>query len=113
MKTSKRKIKKDYQAVELKVIEQDLSYEQSVNVVAMSVMECLEDKVSPELLDLLRAMLLGFSNDMQLEIADDLLDFTCGHVIHTTGCMSADGVLEACYQWIAAEQGIELHFQER
>ena len=113
MKSRKRKFKKNYQDLELVVIEQDLSCEQSVDSVAKSVMECLEDRVSPELLYILNAMLLGFSNDMQLEIADDLLDFTCGHVIHTTGCMSADGVLESCYQWIAAEQGIELRFQER
>jgi hypothetical protein len=28
------------------------------------------------------------------------------HVIHTTGCPSADYILEACYRWIAEEQGI-------
>ena len=67
MKSRKRKFKKNHEYLEVKVIEQDLSCEQSVDSVAMSVMECLEDRVSPELLYLLNAMLLGFSNDMQLK----------------------------------------------
>ena len=91
----------------LKVYEQDLTYQFSVDGTAQYVMECLEDKVSPELLDILNAMLLGFSDDMQLEIADDLLDFAYGQVVHTTGCPSADAVLNACYTWIAEEKGFE------
>jgi len=91
-----------------KVIDQDLRSEQYVDGIATDVLDCLENKVSAELLELLNAMLLGFSGDMQLEIADDLLDFACGHVIHTTGCPSADAVLDACYNWIAEEQGFEI-----
>ena len=91
----------------LKVYEQDLTYQFSVDGTAQYVMECLEDKVSPKLLDVLNAMLLGFNDDMQLEIADDLLDFAYGQVVHTTGCPSADAVLNACYTWIAEEKGFE------
>ncbi len=91
---------------DVKVIEQDLSYEHSIESVAMSILENLEDKVSPELFDMLKDMLLGFNDAMQLEIADDLLDFAHGHVIHTTGCPSADYVLDMCYAYIAAEHGI-------
>lgn len=91
----------------LKVYEQDLTYHFSVDGIAQYVMECLEDKVSPKLLDVLNAMLLGFNDDMQLEIADDLLDFAYGQVVHTTGCPSADAVLNACYTWIAEEKGFE------
>ena len=91
----------------LKVYEQDLTYQFGVDSTAQYVMECLEDKVSPELLDILNAMLLGFNDDMQLEIADDLLDFAYGQVVHTTGCPSADAVLNACYTWIAEEKGFE------
>ena len=86
----------------LKVYEQDLTYQFGVDGTAQYVMECLEDKVSPKLLDLLNAMLLGFNDDMQLEIADDLLDFAYGQVVHTT-----DAVLNACYTWIAEEKGFE------
>ena len=91
----------------LKVYEQDLTYQFGVDGTAQYVMECLEDKMSPELLDILNAMLLGFNDDMQLEIADDLLDFAYGQVVHTTGCPSADAVLNACYTWIAEEKGFE------
>ena len=92
----------------LKVYEQDLTYQFNVDGIAQDVMECLEDKVSPALLDTLNAMLLGFNDNMQLEIADNLLDFAHGHVVHTTGCWSADAVLKSCYEWIAEEQGFRL-----
>ena len=91
---------------DVKVIEQDLSYDYSVDGVAGTVMECLEDKVSPGLYDTLYDLLLGFNNSAQLELAEDLLDFTLGHVIHTTNCPSMDYVLYTCYTWIAEEQGI-------
>ena len=35
-----------------------------------------------------------------------LLDFAHGHVVHTTGCCSADAVLLSCYKWIVEEQGL-------
>jgi hypothetical protein len=91
----------------LKFYEQDLTYQFGVDSTAQYVMECLEDKVSPKLLDVLNAMLLGFNDDMQLEIADDLLDFAYGQMVHTTGCPSADAVLYACYTWIAEEKGVD------
>lgn len=104
---AKKKIKTVSLEKTLKVYEQDLTYQFGVDGIAQYVMECLEDKVSPKLLDVLNAMLLGFNDDMQLEIADDLLDFAYGQVVHTTGCPSADAVLNACYTWIAEEKGFE------
>ena len=104
----REKIKFESLETVFKVIEQDLRSEYPVDGVANDVLECLEDKVSPGLLELLKEVLLGFSDEMQLEIADNLLDFACGHVIHTTGCPSADCVLMACYMWIAEEQGITI-----
>lgn len=105
---AKKKLKKDHQKVSYYVIEQDLGSEQCIDGVAMSVMDCLEERLSEDLLDLLKKMLLGFNEDMQLEIADNLLDFVCSHVIHATGCISADAVLDSCYQWIAEEKGITI-----
>ena len=66
-------------------------------------------KVSAELQVINMEMMLGFSKEMQLEIADNLLDFAHGHVVHTTGCWSADAVLKSCYEWIAEEQGFRLN----
>jgi len=71
-------------------------------------MEGLEGRVSPQLHQMMTAMLLGFNDDMQLEIADDLLDFACQHIVHTTGCPTADALLVTCYGWIAEEQGFTL-----
>lgn len=90
-----------------KVIDQDLRDEQFVDRVATSVLGNLEGKVSAGLLDTFYALLLGFSEDMQNEIADDLLNFAYGHVVHMTNCPSADSVLMTCYNWIAEEQGFE------
>ena len=108
MKTNKKNFKKVNRKVIFYVIDQDMSSEMWIDSVAMSVMECLEGRVSNELMVLLKDMLLGFSEDMQLEIADNLLDFVTRQVIHTTGCISADAVLNSCYQWIAAEKGVTI-----
>ena len=96
----------DRLAADCRLIDQDLKGEYSYDVTAIRVLENLEDRVSIQLYDMIRDMLLGFEEGMQLEIADNLLDFTVKHVIHTTGCPSADYILEACYRWIAEEQGI-------
>ena len=92
----------------LKVYEQDLTCQFGVDGTAHDLMECLKEKVSPALLDTLNAMLLGFNDDMQLEIAGDLLDFAYVQMVHTTGCPSADSVLNACYTWIAEEKGFKM-----
>ena len=89
-------------------IEQDLNDECSVDPVALMVLECIEGRVSSALWDSIYNLLLGFSAEMQLEIADDLLDFVCLHKVHTTGCMSVDAVLKTCYRWIAEEQGFNM-----
>lgn len=112
MKSKKKNSKKRHQELELEVIEQDLRHEQKVDGTAMTVMECLEDKVSAELYAMLKTVLLGFSEPMQLEIADDLLDFACQQVIHTTGCISVDVVLGSCYKWIAEEKGIMINYDK-
>lgn len=93
-------------AADSRVIDQNLKGEYNYDSTAIRVLENLEGRVSTQLYDMIRDMLLGFEEGMQLEIADNLLDFAVKHVIHTTGCPSADYILEACYRWIAEEQGI-------
>jgi hypothetical protein len=103
--------KKNYSKVkfvEVKVIEQNLRSEQEIGDEVESLVRLLGSKVSAELQVIIMEMMLGFSKEMQLEIADDLLDFAHGHVVHTTGCWSADAVLKSCYEWIAEEQGFKL-----
>ena len=65
----------------------------------------LKKMVSPQLYGMLVQQLLGFHANMQVEMAEDLVIFTCQSLAHSTGCSSADMVLDVCYTWIAAEQG--------
>ena len=94
--------------VKVKVIEQNLRSEQEIGDEVESLVRLLGSKVSAELQVIIMEMMLGFSKEMQQEIADDLLDFAYEHVVHTTGCWSADAVLKSCYEWIAEEQGFKL-----
>lgn len=103
--------KKNYSKVKfvkVKVIEQDLRSEQEIGDEVESLVRLLGSKVSAELQVIIMEMMLGFSKEMQQEIADDLLDFAYENVVQTTGCWSADAVLKSCYEWIAEEQGFKL-----
>lgn len=107
----KKILRKANQKPVVRVIEQDLRREQPVDGTALSTLKCIKDKVSPELHDVIGGLLLGFHEDMQLEIAADLLEFACDNVIHTTGCPTADIMLTTCYRMIADEKGIKLIFK--
>lgn len=74
---------------------------------AERVMTLLENKLSRQLLLMLNQQLLGFGSSMQQELAMDMVDYVCNHIVRTTGCPSADCVLEICYAWIAEEKGGE------
>ena len=103
----KKKQTKKSLAGSVRVIKQDLIHEHSINATALRLIEVLGERISPELQAMLVAMLLGFDEEMQLEIADDLVDFACSSIVHLTGCPSADWILKLCYMWIAKEQGYE------
>ena len=70
---------------ENKVFNRDMRPECPIDVTAQSVMECIEGRVSDKLYQDMMDYLLGFTDDMQLEIADNLLDAVCygwEHYIH-------------------------------
>ena len=83
-----------YFKVPVKVVEGDMSCMQDINTYTLDVM------------DLLNEMLLGFNEDVQLEMVENMLSFICANVLHTTGCYSVDTALELCYKWIGDEKGI-------
>jgi len=91
----------------LTVVEQDKSTVFGIDPVAKSIISCLADKLSPKLMEDLKSWMRGFSEEAQLEIADDLLGFACGHVIHITGIKVVDRVLYSFYWAIAEEQGYD------
>ena len=83
--------------------DEDLMRVQCLEHDAESVMCQLENKLSQPLLFMLNQQLLGFSSQMQQELAMDMVDYVCDDVIRMTGCPSADYVLETCYAWINDE----------
>jgi hypothetical protein len=93
-------------AKDVKVVNQNLSEELYLSHQAERETRSLKYKVSPQLLMLLQQQLEPFSKFMQLEMAEDLVIFAYEHLAHTTGCLSADTVLDICYTWIAEEHGI-------
>ena len=102
---AKKKISFGSLETEVEVIKQDLRSEQELDDEAESWVRFLGSKISADLREVIMEMMLGFTKKMQMEMADDLLEFAYGHVVHTTGCYSADAVLLSCYKWIAEEQG--------
>ena len=88
------------------MIHANLIADHQIDRVAEQVMTGLEDKVSPVLYGTLIMLVRGFDEDMQLEMADDLVDFAKYHVAHTTGVMSADVILDLGYMMIAEEHNI-------
>lgn len=90
----------------VRMIHQNLIADHQIDRVAEQVMTGLEDRVSPCLYGTLIMLVRGFDEDMQLEMADDLVDFAKYHLAHTTGVVSADIVLDLCYMMIAEEHDI-------
>ena len=94
-----------------KVIPQDLSKDYDLDETAARIIALVKDEVSDNLFDMLVEYLQGFCGQMQIEMAEDLLDFALAHVVHTTGCQSVDIVLDYCYSFIAMEHGILIELE--
>ena len=104
MRTKKKVIKKVTLEVFLSV--QDLQPEYGLNPEVEEIMERVAPEVSPLLRDMLEEQLLGFHEDIQIEMAEDLENFANLHEAHFTGSPDVDYVLTQCYAWIAAEHGV-------
>lgn len=104
MKTKKKVIKKITLDVFLSV--QDLQPDYGLNPEVEEIMDRVAPEVSPLLRDMLEEQLLGFHEDIQIEMAEDLENFANLHEAHYTGSADVDYVLTQCYAWIAAEHGV-------
>ena len=102
----KRKFLVRQLANEVRISNQDLRKNFKVNPSALKELGTIEKMVSPELFYTLAQMLQGFHDDMQLEMAEDLVVFAREQVAHTTKCFGADYVLDVCYGFIASELGL-------
>jgi len=90
------------------IVEQDRSKDYHTASNAKRLMMCVYSQLSADLWQYLVGMLQGFSEEMQIEIADDILDFTNEKIVHMTGFPSVDTVLVTCYEQIAKEKGYKL-----
>ena len=94
----------------VRVVVEDLQDEYGVDIEALVIMECIRAHVSTTLFDMLMMQLPAFTSDMQVEMADNLLDFVNEGTLKYTGCTSADMILDACYKWIEEERCAALRF---
>ena len=85
---------------------QDLQPDYGLTSEVEEIMNRVGREVSPLLHQMLIEQLLGFHEDMQIEMAENLEEFACLHEVHFTGCADVDYVLAQCYGWIAAELGL-------
>ena len=90
----------------VKVKHENLLPEHQLTRLAEGEMMCLQGLVSLELYGILSYHVRGFDEDMQLTMAENLVDFAKKHVAYTTGVLSADLVLDICYTMIAMEHGL-------
>ena len=88
---------------EKKIIMRDMKAECSIDGTARFVMECIEGRVSDALYQDMMDYLPGFNDDMQLEIADNLLDAVCYGWQHYIGIPHIDTKMKSFYFLIEEE----------
>ena len=88
---------------EKKVFNRDMRHECHIDCTARTVMEIVEEHVSPKLYEDMMDYLLGFGDDMQLEIADNLLDAVCYGWEHYIGIRHIDTKMKGFYMMIEHE----------
>lgn len=90
----------------VRVVDEHLLTEHQLTTLAERTMMNLHEHVSLAIYGQLVYCVRGFDEEMQLVMAENLVDFAKQHVAYTTGVLSADIVLDICYKMIAAELGI-------
>ena len=88
---------------ENKVFKRNMRPECRIDGTALSVMECIEGRVSDKLFQDMKDYLLGFTDDMQLEIADNLLDAVCSGWEHYINIPHIDTKMKSFYLLIEEE----------
>ena len=88
---------------EKKVFHRYMRPECRIDGTAKFVMDCIEGRVSDTLYRDMMDYLLGFSDDMQLEIADNLLDAVCYGWEHYIHIPHIDNKMKGFYMMIEHE----------
>ena len=83
------------------VVEEYLLYD--VDSTAARVMRYVKHRISRELYEYLLQILSPYTSRVQLDMAENILDFVNDIPVQDIGYQSADEVLEYCYRLIAEE----------
>lgn len=91
-----------------KILKTNLSLDWDINPEAEELMEFVEPRVSKRLYEDMMDYLLGFDEEMQLEIADNLLDSVHDNCEHYIGIRHIDTKMRCFYMLIDEEMGRKL-----
>ena len=83
------------------MVEEYLLYD--VDSTAARVMRYVKHRISKELYEYLLQILVPYTSRVQLDMAENILDFVNDMPVQDIGYQSADQVLEYCYRLIAEE----------
>ena len=83
------------------MVEEYLLYD--VDSTAARVMRYVKHRISQELYEYLLQILVPYTSRVQLDMAENILDFVNDMPVQDIGYQSADEVLEYCYRLIAEE----------
>lgn len=83
------------------MIEEYLLYD--VDSTAARVMRYVKHRISRELYEYLLQILVPYTSRVQLDMAENILDYVNDIPVQNIGYQSADQVLEYCYRLIAEE----------
>ena len=83
------------------MVEEYLLYD--VDSTAARVMRYVKHRISKELYEYLLQILAPYTSRVQLDMAENILDFVNDMPVQNIGYQSADQVLEYCYRLIAEE----------
>ena len=83
------------------MVEEYLLYD--VDSTAARVMRYVKHRISRELYEYLLQILSPYTSRVQLDMAENILDFVNDIPVQNIGYQSADEVLEYCYRLIAEE----------
>jgi hypothetical protein len=83
------------------MVEEYLLYD--VDSTAARVMRYVKHRISKELYEYLLQILVPYTSRVQLDMAENILDFVNDIPVQNIGYQSADQVLEYCYRLIAEE----------
>ena len=98
-----RKMSHQVHGQQLTVFNLDQRYQYPIYSEAESELQRSEGQVSPELYQQLKDSLIGFSDDMQMEIVDCIRDCVDGIALYTTGIRHIDRILWSLYHKIQQE----------